>query len=325
MKAKVTHELRIKQRTDEWYEQRMKSMGGSDVAAIFGVSAYADAVDVWASKVSPSHLTSQDTSDTKRGKIMEAVAIRVAEDELGVQIVQDEAYYWADQDHMHASLDGYIEDSEELVEVKCPRLAVFHRIKKNGPKTEWLLQIQHYLYVHPDARSCRLIVFCSETCEIIEFKITPDEELQELIRSEIARFWKYVTDKVSPSAWIPTPKAHLYEPSPVPEGESSSDVSEVDDPHWTRMITAVVNARQLKDDAEAILNQANDEIRKAMMDEGYDAISHKQAKIYYRETTPSPKFDVKAYLAANPNINKEPYMKPQKPRRSLRVYPKESN
>lgn len=324
MKAKVTHELRIKQRTQEWYEQRMRSMGGSDVAAIFGVSAYSDAVDIWASKVNPKNLTSQDTSDTLRGKVMEPVAIRCAEDQLNISVEQDDAYYWADQDHMHASLDGYIDATDEIVEVKCPRLAVFHRIKKNGPKTEWILQIQHYLYVHPDAKMCRLLVFCSETCEVLEFAIRPDEELQALIVEEVARFWKYVEDKIPPTGWIPSPKAHQYEPT-VPEGESSSDLSEVSDPHWTRMITSLVNARQLKDDAEAILNTAKDEIRKAMIAEGYDAISHKQAKVYYRETTPSPKFDVKAFLAANPNINQEPYMKPQRPRRSLRVYPKESN
>jgi len=63
-----------------WLEERRKGLGGSDVAAVLGLSPWATPFDVWVDKVDP--LPDEDSSVKRRGRLLERAVGEWAAEEL---------------------------------------------------------------------------------------------------------------------------------------------------------------------------------------------------------------------------------------------------
>lgn len=108
---------------DAWLAERRKGIGGSDVAAILGLSRWRTAVDVWLDKrgLSAEHL---ETEAMRFGTLLEPIVLdeftrRTGyEVRRGLPIQTSEEHPW-----MLASLDGLIEDELAIVEAKTARTA----------------------------------------------------------------------------------------------------------------------------------------------------------------------------------------------------------
>jgi predicted phage-related endonuclease len=76
-----------------------------------------------------------------------------------------------------------------ILEIKCPTVRGFLRVRREGLPESWLLQLQHGLLVTGLAWGA-FAVFSAELWELIEFDVPADPELHGRIRAEARRFWE---------------------------------------------------------------------------------------------------------------------------------------
>ena len=163
-------------------------------------------------------------------------------------------------------------------------------------------------------------MFCAETCELVEFIIEPDEDLQTIIKDEVERFWKYVEDDVPPTGWKPC--ENLTEMRAVATKLPDEDVLVMEclGSEWRDAVSEYTEAKANSDEAKITLDSAKGVIIGLMEDSGLDAVDAEGARIYYRKPKARRTFQVKAFAASNPEIDLEPYYKEAASRKSLRVY-----
>jgi len=108
----------LKQNTPEWLEWRKDKIGGSDIAAIMGVSKWCTPWQLYMRKL--SLISEQDENEAMReGKRRESEALAIFNAHYKCNcipvVMQHEEYPW-----MIASLDGWDEEKRIAVEIKCP-------------------------------------------------------------------------------------------------------------------------------------------------------------------------------------------------------------
>lgn len=118
--ASATYEIQPVLNRQEWLAERKKAIGASDVAAILGVSPYASAWDVWATKTGKVE-DWEGNEATRLGQRFEAAILDYAEDELGqlrrnVRIVHPSL-------PIASTLDAQCRGSQRPVEAKTSGLA----------------------------------------------------------------------------------------------------------------------------------------------------------------------------------------------------------
>lgn len=101
---------------EEWLTTRLQGIGGSDVAAIMGLSSYTSAYDVWSSKVDPR--TDDASSEAMWwGQQTEALTVQRFEQETGLATRRAGTYAHRDHSHHMVNPDRFVEDGGVL-EVK---------------------------------------------------------------------------------------------------------------------------------------------------------------------------------------------------------------
>ena len=201
----------------EWYDFRKTGIGGSDAAAILGLSPWRTNVDVWEEKVGikvPDDIS--DKEAVKYGKAAEDLLVQLfALDCPTYKVTQNKSVVYR-RGFMFASLDAELEDDENVkgfLEVKAtePHSAIaFSKWDKQVPEY-YYAQLLHYFIVTgwdyailnaqiksegnnglPRARTERY-PFRRETLK---------EDMRYLYLAE-KRFWGYVERKERPPLLLP--------------------------------------------------------------------------------------------------------------------------
>lgn len=192
----------MEQRSPEWHAARLESVGGSEVASLFGVG-YKTAFDVWMDKMGRSEPL-EDNGDMRRGRAFEAVAVAMWRDKT--LAAHPDADGWAvglvravDGVRMHHSPDLMARVAGELVLVECkvPRPAKVRRMEIEGVPLDWMLQCQHGMSVTGAARA-ELVVLDVMSGDIAVYQIRRSEVIIAKIIAKVERFWQYVVDDVPP-------------------------------------------------------------------------------------------------------------------------------
>ena len=184
----------------EWLEQRTKGVGGSDVAAIMGLSPWRTPAQVWLDKTGRTE--PQDLSGkpyVEFGNIMEPVVGRWYAERHPDRTVrrvnaicQSIGRPWA-----QASLDYEVRDGAwGVLEIKTARSA---QDWQEGVPAYYLTQVTHYMSVtgRPFAD---VAVFFRDTCEFAEFRVQADPEDLQAVDSAVDGFWHgFVETDVMPS------------------------------------------------------------------------------------------------------------------------------
>jgi putative phage-type endonuclease len=135
----------LRQGSPAWLRWRLGGLGGSDAAAILGVSPYKSARRLWQERTG-AVAREEQTFAMRRGIRLEPVARRLYQEQSGHDLrpacCQHDHHAW-----LRASLDGLDLWGERLCEIKCPNVDS-HRAALNGDIPEdHLVQIQHQLAV----------------------------------------------------------------------------------------------------------------------------------------------------------------------------------
>ena len=200
----------FKQNTKAWYSWRRGGLGASDAPVVMGVSPYSTRFELWAQKTGLMERPEPNAFQAaamRRGHDLEPVARMLYEnlvnDSFPAVSCQHENF-----DYIRASLDGYSENSDKLIEIKCPG-KVDHKAAQNGIIPEkYVIQIQTQFavsgassgdYISYDGKERENYKKALEKGGLVIISIEPDREMQADIIRSMQLFWELVQTKVAPN------------------------------------------------------------------------------------------------------------------------------
>lgn len=193
--------------SDGWLDQRKKGIGGSDVAAIMGLSPWRTPAEVWLEKT--GRAAPQDLSDrphVQRGVDLEAFVgeqFKKRHGDMRVRRVNavcqsiERPWAQASLDYECAELSGNITREWGVLEIKTSRNDADWA---DGIPVYYMTQVQHYLSVTGRSYAWVAVQFDSDWLwEYREYRIERDEEDIAAIDAAVDTFWHdYVEKDVMP-------------------------------------------------------------------------------------------------------------------------------
>lgn len=184
--------------TPEWHELRKSGIGGSDVAAVVGVSKWTSAYALWAKK---SGLIPDDFGDSEAmewGRLLEPVIRgKVASKHPEWEIHNTNATFKdPDYEWMLANVDGLIrfeDGSWGILEIKT---AAYEDDWAQGVPLYYQTQVRHYLRVFGLERAVVAVLFHGNAYR--EFEVVADEFIDSADFDMLVKFWDGVQSGVAP-------------------------------------------------------------------------------------------------------------------------------
>lgn len=283
--------------SQEWLEARAQGIGGSEAAAILGLSKWKTPYQVWQDKRGLSG--ERDTSSALEwGKILEPVIRQKYSDETGRTVklpghLQDDKYPF-----MLGTLDGITEDGRVL-EIKTSR-----SLQEWGePGTDeipfvYLVQVQHYMHITKMSIADVAVLLAGSDFRIYE--VPADPELQEMLVQREAEFWKLVQDGIPPEPITYADAVKRYRTSASRAVMASEAAQE-----------AVSLLRSMKN-TYSIMEQEEEKAKTIIMREMAEADTllspDGDTLLTWKKTKDTERFDAKGFCKDHPELYKQ-YLK----------------
>lgn len=133
---------------DEWLKARRKGIGGSDAAAVTGISRYRSPIDVFLEKTSDDPPVVEDNLQMKVGRGLEAFVADLWEEETGKKCQRRNAILQHDEhDFMLANIDRWVVGENAGLEIKTGSSYVKDQWSDGKIPPEYELQCLHYMAV----------------------------------------------------------------------------------------------------------------------------------------------------------------------------------
>jgi len=182
-----------KQQTKEWLQRRQKGIGASDCPIVMGSSPYKTRYKLWAEKCGIEEAEEAGFA-AKRGIILEPMARAIYEVQTGNR-VEPKLVQMREYPFMMASLDGWNQEKEIVLEIKCNgkenhaialegRLPLYHE-----------QQVQHQLLVS-GAKLAHYFSYNDGYGKLVE--VEANHKMQAEILEACEAFWKLVETKTPP-------------------------------------------------------------------------------------------------------------------------------
>lgn len=245
---------------DDWLENRKQGIGGSDVAAIVGLSRFKSAFSVYLDKIGELPPL-EDNPKMKAGRVLEPVIADWFTEETGIKC-QEQKWIFQHPEHpfMLANIDRWIPGENAGLEIKntgeyC-RNDWFEGNTEVIP-TEYQLQANHYMAV-TNADKWYVAVLIGGW----DFQWRIIERDEQLIKNLITiekNFWEnHVQAKVPPQVGSQdTDMMNFMYPSSVP---TSLNISEI---HYD-LIKRLLDSKKALDVAEESYEDAKNKVKQLM-------------------------------------------------------------
>lgn len=290
----------------KWLEERRKGIGGSDIAAIMGLSPFKTAYQVYREKRKEVE-DWQGNELTDWGKRMEPAIRQWYSDKTGRDVrLPDKIMYHPQHPFMLASLDGFTDDGR-VVEIKTARSGKdWGEPGTNQIPDYYAVQVHHYMTItgFQVADIPVSIAGSSPSLYIVE----ADKEISEMIIEACAKFWERVQ-----SGNPPDPVT--YADAVARFGKSSSSGAVIASGNTMIDLEELRSVRQqMKDLAE------REEFLKGniitFIGESGDSIVNESGEtlLTYKLANGRKTFDSKAFEKDNPNLYQK-YIKTSEPQR----------
>lgn len=172
---------------EQWLAERRTGIGGSDVAAILGLSRWRTPLDVYRDKLGESDAVA-DNDAMRWGRYLEPAVRQAYSDTTGLEVrVPDKILRHKTFDFMLANVDGLTED-KRVLEIKTARSA--NGWGEDGSAEipqAYLLQVQHYMLVTGYRVADVAVLIGGSDFRIYE--VQADDELQTMLLEEESAFW----------------------------------------------------------------------------------------------------------------------------------------
>jgi len=227
-------------------------IGGSDAAAIAGVSRYKTPLDIFR-RIVEGH-TTETTRPQRRGQLLEEPIRQMYREETGAKLLGPLSLRGT---FTRASLDDHTED--RVVEIKSANIRQAHEWGELGTDevpTDYLVQVQWYMR-HARKEMADLVVLLGGD-ELRVYPIRADVEMQEMLWEAAERFWKDHVLPKRPPEIDDTQACHDWLTARFPRDVGPVVPSTPDAELWAhRLFTARANL----DEAEALEREARNHLQ----------------------------------------------------------------
>lgn len=283
---------------EEWREERRKGIGGSDVAAIMGLSAYKSPFQVYVEKTEGLSDDISDKPSVYWGNVLEPVvadeyARRHPETEV---IVPDFMLRSKDRPWAQASLDRVIVDPELGTGVLEIKTAGFMR------SCDWdeyvpiyyLTQVAHYMSVTGCGFADVAVLIGGQ--DYREFRVMRDQDDIETVNRAVDRFWEdNVLARVPPSIG-PSDSGTIFSMHKTDDGEM------VESETVPSALSRYLRAKSRRDMADEEMRECSAELRDIIGD--HKGIRCPSGTMTWRRTEVN-RIDTKALAKDRPDIVEE--------------------
>ena len=280
---------------EKWLQDRMTGVGGSDAAAVLGLSKYKTPLQVYLEK--RGEVTSQpDNENMLWGRVLEPV-IRQQYAERNQRTVRlpEQMIRHPKYEFMIANVDGVTDDSR-LVEIKTARNATeWGESGSDQVPQAYLIQVQHYLAV--TALPVADVAVLIGGSDYRQYEIPADRELQDMIIEGEAVFWANVLSGTAPAPVTYADALALY-------GKASTAQSVEATPE---VLKAIEVLRATKDAIKTL--EASEEEAKAvvfkLLGSNDTLTSAGNVLATWKAQDGAKRFDSKAFQIAHPALYQE--------------------
>lgn len=173
-----------------WLNERRGGIGGSDVAAILGLSKWTTPLEVYLDKRGEG-IEQPDNTAMRWGRYLEPAVRQAYADETGREVrVPATMLRHATHNFMVANIDGFTEDGR-LFEAKTARSADgWGEPGSDQIPQPYLLQVQHYMEVTGFAVADVAVLIGGSDFRLYE--VFADSALQDMLIDAEAEFWQRV-------------------------------------------------------------------------------------------------------------------------------------
>lgn len=182
----------------EWLEYRRRGIGGSDVAAVCGLSKWKSPVEVWLDKTGQIDPVPAGEA-AYWGTLMEPIIRQEFADRTGFKIRQVNAILQHRRfPFMFANVDGIVTDPNLGDGIFEAKTASAYRAAEweHGIPDEYALQVQHYMVV--TGLSFAWVAVLIGGNQFVWRLIERDEAVIDLLIQMESRFWKLVETRIAP-------------------------------------------------------------------------------------------------------------------------------
>jgi len=178
-------------------EERMRYIGGSDIAAIMGQSRWKTAYRLWAEKTGKIEMPDlSNNAAVEMGTRLEQFVADLFAEKTGKQVrKQSKMYSHKEYPFMVAHVDRLITGGDELLECKTCSQYKLEEWENKIPK-EYVLQVIWYLGITGRKRGW---IACLIGGQKFDYKcIEFDEELFNMMVERAVKFWEMVQNNIPP-------------------------------------------------------------------------------------------------------------------------------
>jgi putative phage-type endonuclease len=240
---------------------RSRYLGGSDIGAILGVNRYRTALDVFNEKTGRQPAF-EGNVHTERGTRLEAIAAEEYREKTGATLIRRASpLVHSEHDFLGGHVDRKIVGQRAIVEIKCPSLGAFSKIKREGLREDYIAQMQWYLGLG-DYEYGDWVIFCADQWETITFRVLAEPALYaDMVRHGV-EFWRnHIVAGIAPT---PTETdAALVE---FQRAEGTLPFAERTDAEFKEAMALLAEAKRLTAEAEIIEEDAKERVKSLIAD-----------------------------------------------------------
>jgi putative phage-type endonuclease len=301
---------------EEFLKRRKSGIGGSDVAAIMGLSKYRNPMDVYNDKTS-DEINANSNDVLELASYLEEYTAQKYAALTGHKVRRwSEELILAGYPFMKGNIDRQIlldERGMGILECKALSTYNFRNVKMHGLPADYICQIQDYFLCGNGVYKWGAFAILNrDSGELLTFEVAPDAEFHKEIIRVCVPFWTECVEKRTP----PMPAATESGKVSVAPTYSGVIADLTDDTELNQLVIQRKENAELLDEAKTLLAQTDAMIAEKLID--YEAVECKGARIYYKSSTRTS-IDSTRLKKERPEIYKE-FCKTTETARSLKFY-----
>lgn len=287
---------------EKWLRYRKCGIGGSDVAAILGISKWNSAISLWLDKTNQTNEPVEENEAMQWGTIMEPIIRNHFAEVTGKTVVEVKAMLQhPEHPFMLADVDGLTTDDEgnpAILEIKTA--SEYKRAEwENDIPSYYETQVQHYLCVTGVQKAYVAVLIGGNSFKVYE--VDADAEIQSMLIAVEKDFWNKVQNMIRPEMDGSDAAKNLLDS--LYHGGISEQIVMPDEA--IGYVDAYIEACAEEDNAKAKKQEASNHLKEIMGD--YDKATCLGHSISWKPVS-SERLDTKALKEAEPEIY-EKYVK----------------
>jgi hypothetical protein len=202
---------------------------------------------------------------------------------------------------MLCNVDGQILGDERgpgVLELKCPAIWTFAKVKRQGLPLYYIAQMQHSLAV-TGYKWGSFALFNADAWELIHFDVERDLDLIDALIVKEEQFWRQNVEQRVPPPEVENTSPELMAQLAKAEGAAGGGELIVrSDAEWCDAARMYLEAKELGETSENLLASAKEKLQGLMG--GYGAVEGGGLRVYYSQQDGRVTFDKKALAGVKP-------------------------